>query len=607
MAVPQDLRGRFTSEGRRGKNGRRHPAQLLSTIVVALHTQALHQAQDRRWPLVQEWQEKFERARTGAPLTLAEIDAIAREAYAATLAVMEINAKKHQVHNVLIAGKAANTDLTEAGKHSLGSERNGSQEHRLLSGNAFLSGCVAIMHAEIAQHGGLERFLAQVTDFDAYDLGPEIARVEARRGLTLDRTSETYRTLCQAIMRARLAAVEGRLRAAKGEPSEQPPTFLGAKGIDPVTLQPIAPVPRKLVRLHTAGGMTFSEAASRYIDEMQRDPRAKVSEQTRNQMSAIYRLFKQYANDPPLAVIDRAVASQFLDRIGKLDPRWGRSPQAKTLTFEQVEQQFSRGKAGLTNATLNRYVSALSAVFKWADKRGHFDGRNPFQGQGRRKASGTGWRAYTIEELNKLFDGTLFHNGPAQNLRPRDHTAKTALYWATLIALFSGMRLGEICQLRTGDLQQRGKIWLFNVTAEGDGQSLKTKAAARIVPVHSALVQCGFIGYLQGLPNGQLFPALKPGGPDGKLNWYLSKRFTTYRRESGIDGPRVAFHSFRKNAAQALKDGRTMPAEIAELIGHERGFTVETYAPLGLPMARLKSLIERIKYPGLRLEHLHVG
>jgi integrase len=156
-------------------------------------------------------------------------------------------------------------------------------------------------------------------------------------------------------------------------------------------------------------------------------------------------------------------------------------------------------------------------------------------------------------------------------------------------------------------VQERNKLWLFNVTTEGGGQSLKTKAAARIVPVHNTLIRCGFIDYLKALPTGQLFPALKPGGPDGKLNWYLSKRFTEYRRQCGIDGPHVAFHSFRKNAAQALKDARTTPADIAELIGHERGFTVETYAPLGLPPPRLKSLIERIKYSGLRLNHLHVG
>jgi hypothetical protein len=62
----------------------------------------------------------------------------------------------------------------------------------------------------------------------------------------------------------------------------------------------------------------------------------------------------------------------------------------------------------------------------------------------------------------------------------------------------------------------------------------------------------------------------------------------------------------QQNAAQALKDSRATPAEIAELIGHERGFTVETYAPLGLPIPVLKEFVERIKYPGLRLKHLYV-
>jgi integrase len=176
-----------------------------------------------------------------------------------------------------------------------------------------------------------------------------------------------------------------------------------------------------------------------------------------------------------------------------------------------------------------------------------------------------------------------------------------------LIALFSGMRQGEICQLQTDDIQRRGNVWVFTVTGDGAGQSLKTNAAARIVPVHSALIRCGLTNYLRALPSGQLFPALKPGGPDGKLNWYLTKRFTAYRRECGIEGPRLAFHSFRKNTAQALKNARTTPAEIAELIGHERGFTVETYAPLSLPVSQLKSLIERIKYPGLILKPLYVG
>ncbi|MEV5407117.1 hypothetical protein AB0L20_31880, partial [Streptomyces albidoflavus] len=103
--------------------------------------------------------------------------------------------------------------------------------------------------------------------------------------------------------------------------------------------------------------------------------------------------------------------------------------------------------------------------------------------------------------------------------------------------------------------------------------------------------------YVSNLSDGQLFPALKPGGPDHKFNWYLSKQFPQYRRGLGILRDRVSFHSFRKNAAQVLKDARTTPNEIAELIGHERGFTIETYAAEGLPLGVLKEIVERINYP----------
>lgn len=182
------------------------------------------------------------------------------------------------------------------------------------------------------------------------------------------------------------------------------------------------------------------------------------------------------------------------------------------------------------------------------------------------------------------------------------------MLWIPLIALYSGMRSNEICQLRNADVIKKDGVWAFRVSDEGEGQSVKTEAAVRIVPVHSEIVRSGFLDYLKTLPSkGQLFPALKPGGVDGKLNWYFSKRFTAYRRSCGVNAPRVSFHSFRKNAAQALKDKRATQAEIAELIGHEQGFTNKFYTPLQLPMPALKELIDRIDYPWLALDHLHEG
>jgi hypothetical protein len=45
-----------------------------------------------------------------------------------------------------------------------------------------------------------------------------------------------------------------------------------------------------------------------------------------------------------------------------------------------------------------------------------------------------------------------------------------------------------------------------------------------------------------------------------------------------------------------MKNGGATPAEIAEIIGHEKGFTLSVYAPNALPVERLKRLVELIRY-----------
>ena len=60
------------------------------------------------------------------------------------------------------------------------------------------------------------------------------------------------------------------------------------------------------------------------------------------------------------------------------------------------------------------------------------------------------------------------------------------MLWIPLIGPFSGMRSNEICQLRKSDVQRKDGVWIFNVSADHESQNLKTEAATRIVPVHSA-------------------------------------------------------------------------------------------------------------------------
>jgi hypothetical protein len=96
----------------------------------------------------------------------------------------------------------------------------------------------------------------------------------------------------QAAVRALIAAVEGRLRALEGKPSEPPATFLGAHGIDPRTLRPIVAPPRRVVRIRTDGGMRFSEAAARYIEAKRKA--GKMTAHTQRQRETVFRLFKSF-------------------------------------------------------------------------------------------------------------------------------------------------------------------------------------------------------------------------------------------------------------------------------------------------------------------------
>ena len=98
-----------------------------------------------------------------------------------------------------------------------------------------------------------------------------------------------------------------------------------------------------------------------------------------------------------------------------------------------------------------------------------------------------------------------------------------------------------------------------------------------------------------------MWPALKPGGPDGKLSWGTTKRFLTWRQARNLTGDRLTFHSLRKNVVEALERERVHQSEVALLVGHERGFTFSVYSPLGLDLRGLKKVVEKIAYEGVKV------
>jgi integrase len=436
--------------------------------------------------------------------------------------------------------------------------------------------------AQAAYGEALREYEEHAYDADTLDLVRDAA-VDRAEGGKLSELEEAENS-------ARVQAAIGRAAALRGKTYQRPHTF-GQRGIDLLTLQPVARAPEKKT------GARFAELATRYLDEAQRDPTAKLTEQTKGQYEAVYRLFDQWAKGPMLADITRAQASDFLDVIATLDPLWGRSPATKVRAFSELMTMYGGRGAGLSNRTINRYSVALSLVWKWAKKRGVIDVENPWTDQQRKEPE-----RRKVEKLPFSVDemGRLLERCP--DTRPNRHDTASTLPWLCRIAAFSGMRLNEICSLKIGDLRQDEGIWFFDIT------DAKTEAGDRRVPVHSVVLRAGLLEFAKH-GDDWLFPGLKPGGPDGKRSWYASKRFTEMRRELGVvrvdsdtGKDKVDFHSFRRSAIQALERARVPQSEAAQIVGHEQaGITFGTYNPEGLTMAQRRDVVEEIRYEGLIL------
>ena len=62
---------------------------------------------------------------------------------------------------------------------------------------------------------------------------------------------------------------------------------------------------------------------------------------------------------------------------------------------------------------------------------------------------------------------------------------------------------------------------------------------------------------------------------------------------------KLAFHSLRKNVVRSLDLAGATSDQIAAVVGHERGFTLATYNPAGLPLPLLSEVVEKINHNGL--------
>jgi len=251
----------------------------------------------------------------------------------------------------------------------------------------------------------------------------------------------------------------------------------------------------------------------------------------------------------------------------------------------------------LSESTCSTYVTNVKAFLSWGVDRKFFTSDTVSAlNKVYKKAKSNPYLPFTDEDIRKLFNSEDYLSGKHR---------KAYQYWIPLIALFTGARSNEVCQLSVSDIKSealsgsQGHYFDFN---DDNYKSLKNESSRRRVPIHGMLLELDFLDFVdrqKQLGKSRLFSELKER--NGKFNHYFGRWFGTYQRKCGVKSippdQRKTFHSFRHTVASKLRNTNGVPIEdVEELIGHSHtGTTLKNYAR-ELDLKQKFELVQKIKY-----------
>lgn len=250
-----------------------------------------------------------------------------------------------------------------------------------------------------------------------------------------------------------------------------------------------------------------------------------------------------------------------------------------------------------TNTLVNK-TGVVKNFLRWCEESNFIDidFEKPFKSIKKSRTNKKNRVGYTPDELNRLFNSKQYTQGTHKN---------PARHWVLLIALFTGARLNEICQLHKDNIvkDSLSNIWYFDFNDYSDDRSKKTNAAIRFVPVHQELRRLGFFRFLDSVAGaGRLFPMLTK--KDNRYGTAITKFFSTYKNSKNCniiipDGIMKDCHSFRNTLINAIKQSGVPESSAREVVGHENpSLAYGGYAdPLDLP--NRKKIIDKVKYTSI--------
>jgi integrase len=289
--------------------------------------------------------------------------------------------------------------------------------------------------------------------------------------------------------------------------------------------------------------------------------------------------------DIPIIEIDRQKCRDVRDKLYKLPSNMFYKPELTGISLEEALQLVKNETFEPTAETsVIKHMTWFSNALKFAVDEGKIS-RNVCVGimtEGLKIEKKTRGRSrddlkknaripYTNQDINHLLENLQFDKNRSDR------------FWTFFISLYCGLRINEICQLYVEDIYQKDDIWVIDINANYKDKRCKTDAGMRIVPIHSALIEMGFLWFVASVKKRgyeRIFYHLKYNKKDGYKRpagnyWSRINKIVT----GGFKVSKKSFHSLRHNFVNCLKQARVFEPVAANIVGHaaDESFTYNTY------------------------------
>ena len=326
------------------------------------------------------------------------------------------------------------------------------------------------------------------------DVHPLVGDALSARHLTLSPKSAAWRRLCRLslIVAARAYEINAKREwgdysdgwpASAGVPANELP---GAPAAAPASFGPSAPmVPGGPGLATPVASPLLSESFAEFFASQ-----PSWAPKYRKQADVAVLKFVSLMGDLPVGQITRKITGDFRDRLQAMPRLYGKSvyvgmsPSQALTTASRFRSDASSGKervvhrgvrlaperlAGLiastSKKTVNRDFSVFTSWGKWmVDDEDRIrvlrNGTCPFAGKAfksseatkQSRLAGRSRTAFNSVQLTTMLKSKLFLAPPyMRDAGGNDLELQRAKFWAVLIGLYTGMRLGEISMLRPGD------------------------------------------------------------------------------------------------------------------------------------------------------------